>query len=85
MPWDDPDQYVKHSPVYFARNFKTPTLVITGEADVLIPPRNSEIIAERIPGARHRVIPDAGHAFFNQCPDEFMRVFVPFVESQPLN
>jgi dipeptidyl aminopeptidase/acylaminoacyl peptidase len=28
MPWDDSDQYVKHSPVYFARNFKTPTLVI---------------------------------------------------------
>jgi acylaminoacyl-peptidase len=28
MPWDDADQYVKHSPVYFAGNFKTPTLVI---------------------------------------------------------
>jgi pimeloyl-ACP methyl ester carboxylesterase len=66
-------------------SIKTPTLVITGAADVLIPPRNSEIIAERIPGARHHVIPNAGHAFFNQCPDEFMRVFVPFVESQPLN
>ena len=28
MPWDDPDQYVKHSPLFFAPNFKTPTLVI---------------------------------------------------------
>jgi dipeptidyl aminopeptidase/acylaminoacyl peptidase len=28
MPWDEPDQYVKHSPVYFARNFQTPTLVL---------------------------------------------------------
>jgi dipeptidyl aminopeptidase/acylaminoacyl peptidase len=28
MPWDNPDQYVKHSPVYFAQNFKTPTLVL---------------------------------------------------------
>jgi dipeptidyl aminopeptidase/acylaminoacyl peptidase len=28
LPWDNPDQYVKHSPVYFAGNFKTPTLVI---------------------------------------------------------
>ena len=27
MPWDDPDQYVQHSPIFFARNFKTPTLV----------------------------------------------------------
>jgi acylaminoacyl-peptidase len=33
MPWDDPDQYVQHSPVYFAANFRTPTLVITGDRD----------------------------------------------------
>ncbi len=33
MPWDDPDQYVKHSPVYFAGNFKTPTLVIASDRD----------------------------------------------------
>jgi dipeptidyl aminopeptidase/acylaminoacyl peptidase len=28
LPWDDPDQYVKHSPLYFAGSFKTPMLVI---------------------------------------------------------
>jgi len=28
MPWDDPGQYVQHSPLFFARNFQTPTLVI---------------------------------------------------------
>lgn len=66
-------------------SINTPTLVITGEGDVLIPARNSEIIAERIPGARYHVVPDAGHAFFNQNPDEFIRVFVPFVEAHPLN
>jgi acylaminoacyl-peptidase len=33
MPWDDPDQYVKHSPIYFAGNFRTPTLVIAGDVD----------------------------------------------------
>ena len=33
MPWEDPDQYVKHSPVYFAGAFQTPTLVIAGERD----------------------------------------------------
>jgi acylaminoacyl-peptidase len=33
LPWDDPDQYVKHSPVYFARNFQTPTLILAGEHD----------------------------------------------------
>jgi acylaminoacyl-peptidase len=33
MPWDDPDQYVKHSPIYAAANFKTPVLVLAGEHD----------------------------------------------------
>ena len=33
MPWDDPDQYVKHSPVFSAGNFRTPTLVIAGDPD----------------------------------------------------
>ncbi len=33
MPWDDPDQYVKHSPLYFAKNFQTPTLVLSADPD----------------------------------------------------
>lgn len=32
-PWDDSEQYVKHSPVYFAANFRTPTLVLSGDGD----------------------------------------------------
>jgi acylaminoacyl-peptidase len=31
MPWEDPDQYVKRSPIFSVGNFQTPTLVI-GEA-----------------------------------------------------
>jgi len=33
MPWDDPDQYMKHSPIYFAGNFRTPTLVLASGPD----------------------------------------------------
>ena len=33
LPWDNPDRYVKHSPIYFAGNWKTPTLVLAGEHD----------------------------------------------------
>jgi acylaminoacyl-peptidase len=33
LPWDDPEQYVKHSPIYFAGNFKAPSLVIGPEDD----------------------------------------------------
>ena len=62
----------------------TPTLVITGAQDVLMPARNSEILAERIPGAKLHIIPKAGHAFFNEARAEFLSQFVPFAESHPI-
>jgi acylaminoacyl-peptidase len=33
MPWEDPEQYQRHSPIYFAQNWKTPTLVLAGQPD----------------------------------------------------
>ncbi len=33
-PWDDPEQYLRHSPVFFAANFRTPTLVLAGDGDL---------------------------------------------------
>src|SRR5215813_9335628 len=65
-------------------HIKAPTLVITGAKDVLIPARNSELLAERIPGAKLHLIANAGHSFMSEGRQEFMRVFVPFVKSHPL-
>ncbi len=42
MPWENPQQYMEHSPIFFAKNFKTPTMVITGEADLRTPMAESE-------------------------------------------
>jgi dipeptidyl aminopeptidase/acylaminoacyl peptidase len=36
-PWDAPDDYTRWSPSEFAKNFKTPTLVIHGELDYRVP------------------------------------------------
>ena len=47
---------------------KAPTLVVTGEGDVLIPARNSEIIAERIPGASYHANQDSGPCVFQSIP-----------------
>jgi len=33
MPWENPEQYTKHSPLFWAQSFQTPTLVIAGERD----------------------------------------------------
>jgi pimeloyl-ACP methyl ester carboxylesterase len=42
---------------------KCPVLIVHGEADVLVPPQNAELIKSRIPQAELYLIPGAGHAF----------------------
>jgi pimeloyl-ACP methyl ester carboxylesterase len=39
----------------------TPTLVLSGGADRIVPPVNARILAARLPDARVEIIPDAGH------------------------
>lgn len=34
LPWEDPAQYWQHSPIYFAGQFKTPTLIRSHTGDV---------------------------------------------------
>jgi pimeloyl-ACP methyl ester carboxylesterase len=38
-----------------------PTLVVHGDADILVPTENGKLIASRIPGAELVLIPGAGH------------------------
>ncbi|MBI2834267.1 MAG: S9 family peptidase, partial [Acidobacteria bacterium] len=40
--WEDPDEYLKRSPIRHAGNVRTPTLLITGEADWRTPISQSE-------------------------------------------
>ena len=45
-----------------------PTLVIHGETDRLVPSQNAKILAERIPGAKLALLPEAGHIFPTDQP-----------------
>jgi len=58
-----------------------PTLVLTGDADRLVPHRNSERLAASIPGAKLVVLPGAGHAFpferEEETADALIRHFQP--------
>jgi pimeloyl-ACP methyl ester carboxylesterase len=49
---------------------RVPTLVLTGDADRLIPARHSRVLAAAIPDARLHVFPGAGHDFPTEVPDE---------------
>jgi 3-oxoadipate enol-lactonase len=47
-----------------------PTRVLTGTADMLVPPANATALARFIPGARLTEIPGAGHALHVECRDD---------------
>jgi pimeloyl-ACP methyl ester carboxylesterase len=55
------------------------TLVLTGDLDTVIDPRNSELLAERIPNAHLRVSPGTGHLFFWERPAEVAAALEEFL------
>jgi pimeloyl-ACP methyl ester carboxylesterase len=63
---------------------RSPTLVVTGTDDVIIPAENSEILAGRIPGARLVRFQDGGHGLMYQFPGEFAGVVLSFLAGEPL-
>lgn len=58
-----------------------PTLVVAGEEDTLTPLAHSQVIQQRIQGARLAVIPKAGHYAALEKPADFQRVLMEFLES----
>lgn len=57
---------------------QAPTLVVTGTEDVVVDPRNSELLAERIDGARLERVP-GGHLFFWEDPTRFVSLVKEFL------
>jgi pimeloyl-ACP methyl ester carboxylesterase len=48
-----------------------PTLVLSGELDIILPPRFGRSVATEIPNARFEVMPGEAHQPFQEVPDEF--------------
>jgi len=59
---------------------RAPTLVMAGGSDILIPPENGRILAEKIPGAEFRSIEGAGHLFWISHPNETYSAVAGFLE-----
>ncbi len=58
-----------------------PTLVITGRDDALIAWENSQILAERIPGAQLEILELAGHCFWLEQPQQSSDALVKFIRA----
>ncbi len=65
MPWDNPEAYAKWSPSFYAKDFKTPTLVFHGELDYRVPVGQgmqlfTALQLQKIP-SKLVLFPDEGH------------------------
>jgi 3-oxoadipate enol-lactonase len=58
---------------------KSPTLVIHGETDRLVPPGNGKVIAETISGSRLVMIPHASHIYTTDQPDASHKAVMDFL------
>jgi pimeloyl-ACP methyl ester carboxylesterase len=64
-------------------HIQAPTLVITGDADLLVSPANSDILAQNIPGAKLVKVPGGSHGFNFETPDVFNREVLDFLATVP--
>jgi 3-oxoadipate enol-lactonase len=58
-----------------------PLLALTGEQDRLTPPKFAAFLADRVPGAEARILPQAGHLAMVEKPDETNAALRAFVDS----
>jgi pimeloyl-ACP methyl ester carboxylesterase len=60
-------------------NIRSPTLVLTGDCDQMVPPANSRIIANLIPGANLITIPGCGHRVMWEATDKCVAFIAEFL------
>lgn len=60
-------------------DIKEPALVITGDADRIVPAENSKIIASRIPDAELVILEGMGHGFFIEAIEEANEAIIDFL------
>jgi pimeloyl-ACP methyl ester carboxylesterase len=66
VEWGIPD----HGALQRLTGIQSPTLIIQGDDDLMIPTKLSHLLAGLIPDAQISIYPDAAHGFLHQYPSE---------------
>jgi len=61
------------------REIVAPTLVVTGDKDLLMPPENSRVLARAIRGARGVIVRNTAHCFFWEAPERAATAVADFL------
>jgi len=71
---------LKHNINNRISGIKAPTLIIVGEEDILIPPKYSRILHEKIKGSKLVIMKECGHVPPIEKPEEFNRTALGFLK-----
>ncbi len=71
---------MKHNLADRVSEIKSPTLIIVGEEDILIPPRHSKILHQSIKNSKLVIIKDCGHVPPIEKPEEFNAIVLGFLK-----
>ena len=65
------------------RRVKTPTLLVTGDADLYAPPAVLQMFAARIRNAESAIVPEVGHSTYWEQPEIFNTKVLEFISKHP--
>lgn len=68
-----------HDTCSVLQNIKAPTLVISGDSDVVIPPDNSNVLKQKILGAQLAMIKGGAHGFPYSHAHETAEALIKFL------
>jgi pimeloyl-ACP methyl ester carboxylesterase len=58
-----------------------PVLLVSGDQDKLVPVTDTRRVAERLPNATLRILPNCGHVPQEECPEAFQQVVSDWLEA----
>jgi dipeptidyl aminopeptidase/acylaminoacyl peptidase len=75
IPWENREEFIKHSPHIYAKNFRTPTLILHGERDYRVPISEAMQLftALQRQGVPSKFVwfPDEGHGILKPANSKF--------------
>ena len=63
-------------------NIKVPTLILTAELDMLVPPENGRLLSNHIPNAVEKSFANAGHLIYLECAQDFNETIMNFFRNK---
>ena len=75
------DACLRHDTGDRLNQLSAPTLIMTGDDDPLVPPQNSHILKDLIPGADLSVFAGGRHCFFIETADQFNKNAIDFLKA----